>query len=254
MKRPLLVVVALVPVFVSLAASAALATGPYYARGSYYAGGGATWGFDAGNQLFDDGLHGDGAAGDGVYGAYVVSDQPAGLHGFKIANADWSELWPHNPNAVLENAQLLTTAGGETIHFRLDLNTAAGWQPATGAVVCDHGLPAGLVLELIGSAPETGSWTTPVAAVDDNGVWTTVVHIATPGNYEFKFRGAGAWTWPLGVHYNMGAGHNFTYSTTVPGTAVRFMWNSADGRGYAGEFDDVPARASTWGRLKSRVR
>ena len=249
MRRSLLVTIVL-----SFVAATAFAAGPYYARGSFYAGAGGTWSATAGNQLFDDGLHGDGAAGDNVYAADIVSDQAPGTHQFKIANADWSELWPHHPNFVLENAQLVTVSPGETIHFRLDLNTRAGWQPATGAVACDHGRPAGLALELSGRAPETGARTTPVAAVDDNGVWTTVVHIAAAGSYEYKFRGAGSWTWPFGVHYNMGAGDNFTYTTSTPDAAVRFRWDGNDGRGSAEPFDETPTRPASWGRIKSRFR
>lgn len=249
MKSVVIAVLALVTI-----AAAAQAAGPYYARGSFYAGTGGTWSATAGNQLFDDGLHGDGAAGDNVYTADIVSDQTPGTHQFKIANADWSELWPHNPNFVLENAQLVTASPGETIHFRLDLSTRTGWQPATGAVRCDHDRPAGLALELIGSAPETGSWTTPVAVVNDAGVWTTVVHVAAVGSYEFKFRGAGSWAWPFGVHYNMGAGDNFTYTTSAPDAAVRFHWDEADGRGFAAEFDETPTRPASWGRIKSLFR
>jgi hypothetical protein len=241
-------------VLVSLAASMAHAAGPYYARGSYYAGTAGTWGYEAATQLWDDGLHGDGAAGDNVYGVDVVSDQPAGAYEFKISNADWTENWPKHPVYLAENARLITTSPGETIHFRLDLRTLTGWQPVWGAVACDHAMPAGTQLELIGSAPELGSWTTPVPTVNDNGVWTTVVHIATPGSYQFKYRGAGSWVWPFGIHYNMGAGDNFTLTTTIPGSAVRFWFNTTDGRGYAQEFDDTPARVTTWGRIKSMFR
>lgn len=245
---------AMLALLAGLAASFAQAAGPYYARGDYYAGSAGLWSNDSGNQLFDDGLHGDGGAGDGVYGAWVVSDQPPGSHGFKIANADWSELWPHNPDASLDNGRLLTTTDGETIHFRLDLNALPGWQPVWGAAACDHGMPAGATMEVMGSAPELGAWATPVPAVDDAGIWTAVVHLATPGDHEFKFRVAGTWDWPFGAMYNLGSGVNFTFTTTVPGTAVRLRFNPLDGRGTAAEFDETPVRSTTWGRLKSLRR
>lgn len=238
----------------SLAATAALAAGPYYARGSFYAGTAGLWGADAGNQLHDDGTHGDAVAGDNVFEADVLSDRPPGVWQFKIANADWTENWPNHPTYPTENARLVTTTSGETIHFRLDMNNRVGWQPSWGAVACDHAVPPGTSLELIGSAPELGSWSTPVVAVDDGGVWTAVVHVAIPGDYQFKFRGAGSWEWPFGLHYNMGAGDNFAFTTTTAGTAVRLLFDTRDGRGYAAEFDETPARASTWGRVKALVR
>lgn len=238
----------------SLAATAALAAGPYYARGSYYVGTAGQWGADAGNMLYDDGTHGDVIAGDNVHEADVVSDMPPGIWEFKLANADWTENWPKHPVYLMDNARLITTAAGAKIHFRLDLNSLPGWQPVQGAVACDHAMLPGTPLELMGSAPELGSWNTPVPAVDDNGVWTTVVHVATPGSYQFKFRIVGDWACPYGLHYNMLMGDNFTFTTTVPGTAVRFLFNPADGRGYAGEFDDTPARPSTWGRVKALYR
>lgn len=255
MKRPIvplaLSVLALVATFAAVTAQAA---GPYYARGSFYAGGGGTWNADAGNLLYDDGLHEDGAAGDGVYAGDVIPDQPPGFHEFKIANFDWTENWPLHPSYPTDNARLLTTIPGEKVRFRLDLNPRAGWQPVAGAVTCDHGMPAGTVLELMGGAPELGSWSSPVAVVDDGGVWTTVVHIAAPGSYEFKLRNAGNWDWSFGAHYNMLIGSNFAFTTTVPGTAVRFLFDTSDGRGYAAEFDETPARATTWGRVKSLYR
>lgn len=258
MKRPIvpfaLLVLALVATLATLAATTARAAGPYHARGSFYAGGGGTWNADAGNMLYDDGTHGDPVAGDNVHEADVVPDQPPGLHEFKLANFDWTENWPLQPSWPLDNARLFFTAPGEKLHFRLDLNVLPGWQPEAGAVACDHGMPAGTVLELMGGAPELGSWNTPVPTVDDDGVWTTVVHIATPGPYEFKYRNAGNWDWSFGRHYNMLIGDNFSFTTTVPGTAVRFLFNTRDGRGFAAEFDETPARPTTWGRLKSLYR
>src|SRR5689334_14179611 len=54
--------------------------GPYYVKGNFYCHdgesntepGGTCWGWDAGNEMFDDGLHGDGDANDGVFGAWVT--------------------------------------------------------------------------------------------------------------------------------------------------------------------------------------
>jgi len=230
---------------------------PFYARGSFYAGTGAAWNADAGNQLFDDGLHGDGAAGDGIYGALVVSDQPAGAHDFKITDADWTPGldWPHNPAYPTQNARLFTAGPGDAIQFRFDGNSAQpGWQPDAGAVACDRAMPAGTVLEVCGSAPELGNWTTGVPAVEVDGIWTAVVRIATPGDHQFKFRSAGNGDWSFGIHYNMLDGDNFAFTTTHADAAVRFKLNMADGRGYAVEFDDTPVLKQTWGQLKALYR
>jgi hypothetical protein len=227
---------------------------PYYARGDFYAGSVGTWGYETGNQLFDDGLHGDGAAGDGIYAGDVTSDQAPGILEWKIANADWTQNWPSDPVHPMVNARLFTSVADEIIHFRLDLNPRPGWQPLTGAVACDHPTPPGIELELCGGDPETGSWTTGVPAVLVDGVWTTMVHVATAGTHEFKFRGVGSWDWPFGIWYNMYTGHNFSYTTTVPGTAVRFEFDTRDGRGRAIEYDETPVYLPSWGRLKSLYR
>jgi len=221
---------------------------PYYARGDYYAGTGAVWSYDAGNQLYDDGQHGDGLAGDGIYAATVVSDQAPGYHQFKIGNADWSELWPHNPEYSLANAQLSISTTGEAVFFRLDTNPRPGWEPETGAVVCDHGLPAGVSLEIMGDAPELGSWNTPVPATLQDGVWSATVVFVNPGPIEYKFRSAGSWDWPFGVHYNMLRGDNFQFAVPQGGAAYRIEFDTRDGRSTV-EYV-TPAVRTTWGALK----
>ncbi len=221
---------------------------PYYARGSYYAGSGATWGFDAGNQLYDDGLHGDGAAGDGIYAATITSDQPPGLHEFKIANADWSQLWPHNPEYVLQNARLVTAAPGEVVFFRLDTTPRSGWQPESGAIMTDHGLPVGMSLELMGSAPELGSWTLPIVATMQGGVWSAQMNLADVGTVEYKFRSVGSWDWSFGPHYNMLIGANFSFQNTQAHDRVIIAFDTSDGR--ASLQRATPVEGATWGRLK----
>lgn len=231
------------------------AAGPYYARGTHYVGTTGTFDADAGNELFDDGLHGDGAAGDNVHAGTVFSNQPPGFHEFKIATTDWSDLYPHNPNFVLSNAVLYTSSPGEAIFFRLDLNARTGWQPESGAVACSHFTPGGTTFELIGSTPELGTWNGGVEAVLDQGVWRVVRTIATPGSGEFKFRVVGTWNvCNLGIHYNMFQGDNFVFATVASDAPVRFEFDTADGRGRALELDPTPTRSSSWGRLKALYR
>jgi len=227
---------------------------PYYARGDFYSGTAGLWGADAGNQLHDDGAHDDGAAGDGVYGGTVICDQPAGIYDFKIANHDWTSNWPGYGTSPLSNARLITAGVGDAIHFRLDLNPVAGWQPEQGAVACDHGMPAGTVLELMGSAPEIGSWTTPIPSSLVNGVWSAIVIIANAGDYEFKFRNVGNWDWSFGRHYNMLVGENFRFTTTGADATVLFQFDATTGRGYAGPADLTEATRSSWGQVKMLYR
>lgn len=231
--------------------------GPYYARGEFYAGTGETWGCDAGNEMFDDGLHGDGAAGDGVYGADVTADQGPGAFWWKIGTDDWSEDYPHHPAYPMANAVLYLMKAGETIHFRLDTNTVGdGWQPATNAVACDHyGIPLpGYEFELIGSGPDLGDWTTGIPLAMEETPWSARVTIATPGVYEYKYRVIGTWDYcNFGVHYNMFLGDNFVFETTEPQTALKFEFNPVDGRSRA-VVDVVATEPTDWGKVKALYR
>lgn len=240
----------------ALFAGPAAAAGPFYARGAYYAGSGGLYGFDAGNELHDDGLHGDGAAADGVYGVWVVADQLPGFYGFKIANSDWSELFPHQPTFPLSNARVWIDGPGDVVHFRLDLNSEpGGWIPAANAVATDQPAWDGVDYEVIGSAPETGSWTSGVAAARVGSMLVAEIPIATPGAHEFKFRVVGTWdVCNFGAHYNMLIGDNFTYATIMPGATVRFEMNLATGRGRATELTPTSVNAASWGRVKGLYR
>jgi hypothetical protein len=238
----------------------ALVTSPrvYYARGDFYAGANGTWNFDDGNRLYDDGLHGDGAAGDDVFAGDVVSDQPAGHHDFKIANADWGENWPGDPNRPLVNGQLWTSGPGDVVHFRLDTNPASdGWQPVWPAVATDHGMPNGAEFEVMSNAPEFGAWGGPgVPAIQAGSTLRAEAVIATAGSYEFKFRVRDTWDLcDYGLRYNMtGSPENFTFTTTVPNAHVMFEMDLGAGRGRAFQFDPTPVRRVSWGRLKAKYR
>lgn len=228
----------------------------YYARGTFYAGEGEPWSCDAGNQLYDDGLHEDGAPGDGVYGAVIVSDQQPGFHEWKIATEDWTENYPNHPDHPLANAVLYTLDQGESIRFTLDTNTMdEGWQPATDAVACDHFTLPGTDFELIGSQPELGAWLEGIPVDMDGGPWVASVTIASPGVHEFKFRVVGTWDiCNLGPQYDMFIGDNFTFETTEPATKVKFEFNPGDGRGRAVLEGSVPVDVSSWGRVKGLYR
>jgi len=231
--------------------------GPYHARGSFYAGSGEIWHADAGNELFDDGLHGDELAGDGIHGGWIKSDQPPGFHEWKIATADWSAAYPSNPDYPLANAVMVYGSASEYIHFRLDTNhRGEGWQPSSNAVACSHfAWPNEAQFELIGSAPELGDWLAGIPLVMDESRWTAFATIGTPGAHEFKFRVQGTWDYcNLGVHYNMYRGDNYRFETSAPQTLVRFEFDPKDGRGRAYVEGSVAAEPSRWGDVKALYR
>ena len=257
LRRPLLVLALLLIPALSLA-------GPYYVRGDFYCHDGETgtsvtdncWGYDAGNEMFDDGLHDDGAANDGVYGAWVTCDQAAGRREWKIALPDWSENYPQSFIDALANGVLFTTGPGDVIHFRLDQRFLFdGWQPFANAVQCDHALPPGAELDVIGAAPELGSWITGVPLFHAGRGYQRVITIATPGTYEFKIRVAGRWDVAnFGPDYNNTQGRNALVTTTYPNSDVAFQLDEQLGRVRGLELGPVPARRTSWGQLKQLYR
>ena len=239
--------------------SAQVFAGPYYARGTFYSGTGEIWGTDAGNELFDDGLHGDGAAGDGIFGAFVTADQDVGPHEWKIATEDWTENYPNNPTYPMANAILFLLDFGDVIHFRLDTNTLGeGWQPATNAVASSHfmiPLPGYGDFELLGSPPELGEWLWGIPVVMEEDLWYLPVTIGAPGVHEYKFRVIGTWEFcNIGIHYNMFRGENFTFETVDPMSVVRFEFNPLDGRSRAVIEGAIAVDRSSWGQVKSTFR
>ncbi len=228
----------------ALAAPAAVFAGPWYVPGDYMTPG---WSFVAENEMFDDGLHGDGAAGDGLFGAYVLSDQ-IGRKEWKVALSDWSQsyfpwcnMWVHvNP--------------GDMVLFTFDTNAHGdGWLPDQNFVWTDHYAPAGTMFEIIGGAPETGSWGSGVAADLVGSVWTKTIVIAAPGSYEAKFRAVGTWDiCNVGIE-GAGApcGANMQYTTAMPNSEVRFEFNTLTGRTRVTVGNPVGTEPATWGQVKA---
>lgn len=238
-------------VFACALAGAAFA-GPWFAKGDYYCVSVGCWNYDLGNELFDDGLHGDGAASDGLFGGTAVSDQAGGRHEYKIALADWSEayfpwcnLWVH------------TAGAGDPVHFTFDTNTHLdGWWPQSNIVWSDHYAPPGTTFEVIGGAPETGSWGSGVAATLVGTIWRRVVTIATPGAYEAKFRATGSWDIMNVGTEGAGApcGANLQYTTANPNEDVLFEFETATGRTRVVVLGATPAARRSWGQVKTLYR
>ena len=261
MRRLVLITLALCAT-TSLAGAVVVAPGPYYARGDFYSAPGSpgsgtdgTWGYSAAQQLFDDGLHGDGAANDGVYGVDIATNTATGYHEFKIANADWSFGEPTVPAAALVNGRVFVTVPGELIHFRLDLNTATdGWMPDI-AVANSRGYPSWASLEVIGSAPELGNWSSGLPADHVGSIWTKTVVISTPGACEYKFRVVGTWAWAnFGLNYNNNYGYNGYFDVTEPNQAITIQFDEATGRIRAFPEGATPTLKTSWGHLKAAYR
>jgi hypothetical protein len=243
MKKLVTSVLALTLAVASVTAAFAAGPGPFYVKGDYYAGSVGTWNFDAGNTM---------TLAGGVWSATVTSDQGGGRHEWKAAVADWSESYfPWCNNWVH------TFGPGDVVTFTLDTNVYAdGWLPAQDIVWSDHFAPPGTTFEVIGGAPETGSWGSGVAAAQLGTVWTRILTIATPGSYEAKFRATGSWDICNVGSEGAGApcGANLTYATSTPNQDVKFEFNQATGRARVTVENPVPTNNRSWGAVKSIYR
>jgi hypothetical protein len=245
------------------ALASAQAPGPYYARGNFYCASNLSgitapdscYGYGPAVMLYDDGQHGDGADGDGIYGAWVTSNQPAGRREFKVANADWTFNIPNVPGWPTWNGVVFTSGPGDVVHFRLDMSSPGyGWVPEI-SVSNDHAYPPGAQLELMGSAPELGAWSAGLLAQHTGNVWSCLATIATPGTYEYKFRVLGDWNVVnFGIDYDHMQGRNGTFITTAPNTEMVIQFDELTGRVRAIDNHSVAARRSSWGRLKAIYR
>jgi hypothetical protein len=212
-------------------------TGPFYARGGYYD---PSWSADSGNLL---------TLSAGVWSGNVTSPMAAGYYEGKIAVGDWSESYPGSNQPVFINGP------GDVVRWTFDTNVYAdGWLPATDIAFNDHAVPAGMTFEAIGSAPETGSWGSGVAAAKFGDIWTAQVIVATPGSYEVKFRKTGDWSINVGADGFGTNSANVGYTTAVANEIVTFQFNQATGRMRVVVGAATPAGASSWGRLKTLYR
>ena len=223
----------------SLAAAAfASGPGPFHGRGGYYDG---SWSADAGNLMTVSG---------GVWTRAVTSPMAAGYYEGKVAVGDWSESYPSS------NQPVFITGPGDIVTWTFDTNVYAdGWLPASDIAYNDHMVAPGMTFEVIGSAPETGSWGSGVASVLTGNIWEVQIVVATAGSYEVKFRKTGDWSINAGSSgYGTNSG-NYAYTTTLPNQAVLYQLDQVTGRvrvvvgGYA-----TPTQNSTWSRVKSLYR
>jgi hypothetical protein len=116
------------------------------------------------HPLLDDGLSGDGAAGDGTWGAFfsVPFTSPTGPVTVNVTATD-NEGGPSsdsisftiapNPGPLFQNLKLLDTAGNETVYF-------CGQE--TFAIVVDASDPQGVSQVTVNLSPVNGSTTEPL--------------------------------------------------------------------------------------------
>jgi hypothetical protein len=225
--------------FSAVAASAA-GPGPFYAKGSYYAGTAGIWQGDAGNLM---------TLSAGIWSAAVASDQAPGAYQGKVAIADWSESYPAS------NQPVNIGATGEIVNWTLDTNTYAdGWSPSTSIVMNDHMIPAGTTFEVIGAAPETGSWGSGVAAVLGGDIWSVQISIGTPGTYDVKFRKTGDWGINVGSDGVGTNSNNYSYTTSTPNELMLFQFNQKTGRMRVVPGGVTPTHSTTFGGIKALYR
>ena len=222
---------------VSAVAALASGPGPFYAHGDFY---NPSWSADAGNLLTLSG---------GVWSGAVASPNGAGTFYGKVGTVDWSESYPHS------NQPVYLAGSGEIVHWTFDTNTYAdGWLPSTDIVMNDHAIPAGTTFEVIGDAPETGSWGSGAAAALTGNIWSVELTIATAGSYNVKFRKTGDWGLNVGTDGVGSNSDNYGYTTTVANQPVLYQFNQATGRMRVVVGGVTPTQNKTWGGLKALYR
>jgi hypothetical protein len=250
-----------------LTASAILAVSPaqaldWYAYGSFCSTCGTA---TSTNQFYDDGAHDDEAAGDGVFGAIITVDRPAGHYlwtadvgppntGF---GAGKPYCWCVNPPW---NSHLWTTGPGDVIHLRYGGGpTGQGWG-GQALSAGPHGIPPGAQLEIMVSADPLWFPPGPSVPAHRNGAyWEGVMTIAAPGTYPFMFLTVDH-TVVYSDSYNCWCGcfpgeqRSVKFTTTQPNSDVLFQFDPVSGRMRGLELGPTLAHTHTWGTIKALYR
>ena len=186
----------------------------------YLRGGFNGWGTD--DPMYDDGSHGDIAAGDGIHTAQVTISE-AGRYEFKVAKEDWSESFPGSGNSWLE-----TSSADETLTVTFDTNSYSdGWLPETN---------------IIGVSSEPGYWTAvgdwqgwnnsdPASSMSpaNDGLYQLNATIPSPGIYQFKAVKTGSWD-AIGADGRSINAATATFETTLVDQLVLFQVQAHAGR------------------------
>ncbi len=216
-------------------------------------------------QLHDDGLHGDGAAGDRIYGADVVVDQPAGIYYWSTGRYSGSYFERYRPNCWCSpppSVRLWTTGPGEVIHFTDDERVMPGWFPEYGGIACSHPRPndSPLVLTLgVTGRCDPFLYAVEYPATHTGTLWEAIVTIESTGCRTFGFIAEDHSVFFVDSYSSTCGCYQceqyYPYAcTSVPNTLVKFQFDESVGRLRAVNLGATPTLRSTWGALKGRYR
>lgn len=218
------------------------------------------------NRLYDDGLHNDGAAGDGVFGADITIDQPAGAYNWHVSSGDpFGPAYPYCwclPPYVITAARLWTTGPGDVIHFSHSAGSShSGWWPLI-AVGTDHGTPDGLTME-VGIDAQWDPWFNPpqqtAAATKVGSIWEAVMLVANAGFHTYWFQTpdrSAIFTGSYNGHCGCFLGEQpvAQFTTSAPNTHVRFQFDEARGIMRHELVVATPTARTSWGTLRAMYR
>lgn len=213
------------------------------------------------NQLYDDGLHHDGVAGDGEWGADIVSDVSPGLYSWYVAGPA-----SINPEPLCDCAPppalvyLWTNTQGEVVHFRVKAPPLN--EPS---VACDHGAPPGSQFEVayVSNPPPPGwpgwSGAPGYPASQSGSLWTRVLTIPAAGKYVVLIRSTDKRV-GFSTVYNASCSCSFDelpwwrFTTTLPNTVIQFQFDDQTGYLTTTVLASTDVRARTWGSMKTIYR
>lgn len=216
-------------------------------------------------RFYDDGLHGDGAAGDQVYGATITADRPAHNYRWFIRTTNDSGsdtygaipfCWCTTPPVYMG---VWTSGPGDIIQFRYDPRPpVAGWQGC--GLVNDHGMPPDTQLDVTVDPNEEYGGAYGVFASNRTGtIWSSVIRITYTGTHRYVFTGRNypvrfSLTYNGGCACQPGEETLPTFRTTLPDTDVLVQFDESTGLVRAIVGGVTPVLGTSWGELKARYR
>ena len=185
---------------------------------------------NAGNQLYDDGTHGDLVAGDGIFSADITI-ATAGRDEWKVtAWGSWATTFPSS------NSWLITTTPNQVVKFTFNTNTlGAAWLPNNNVLNVND-----MPMNDIVAVGDLQGWNNagPQVMHDDgldgdwlagDGIYCWHYVVATPGTYSWKAVISGTWdAWGID-NRNINAS-NASITTTNPNQNVYLYLNKNTGR------------------------
>lgn len=221
------------------------------------------------NRFYDDGLHNDGAAGDGLLGATVISDVAAGSYGWMATSSisdifSWGSTLPACPCSPVNLQSTVWTQGpGDVIQLRIDTRDN-GWVP-NPSIASNRGRPttaplmmrAGFFGEDIFYYPnfsEFSALTTQVGTV-----WEATVFFPSPTGRHYGFVATDnsiIFTLAYSTYCGCFSGEQpmAVFTTTEPNTFVQFQFDEFTGRMRAEPVVATPTQRTSWGKIRAMYR